>query len=103
MNDGWIVLCILAAIVLLDVTAIRFGYDSRDGSQTGERSGLFPQQPDVDAGGLRGPGADSHILNQTGPGNARRSNVDYGHELKSVLQLTPGIDETTTLKPQTSH
>jgi peptide/nickel transport system substrate-binding protein len=30
---------------------------------------------------------------------ARSSNVDYGHELKSVIQLTPGIDETTRLKP----
>ena len=30
---------------------------------------------------------------------ARTSNVDYGHELESVMQLTPGIDETTTLKP----
>ena len=25
---------------------------------------------------------------------ARTSNVDYGHELKSVIQLYPGIDET---------
>jgi peptide/nickel transport system substrate-binding protein len=29
---------------------------------------------------------------------ARRSNVDYGHELKSVIQLYPGIDEKTKLK-----
>ena len=26
---------------------------------------------------------------------ARASNVDYGHELKSVIQLYPGIDERT--------
>ena len=26
---------------------------------------------------------------------ARTSNVDYGHELKSNMQLSPGIDETT--------
>jgi peptide/nickel transport system substrate-binding protein len=26
---------------------------------------------------------------------ARTSNVDYGHELKSIIQLSPGIDETT--------
>jgi peptide/nickel transport system substrate-binding protein len=28
---------------------------------------------------------------------ARSANVDYGHELVSVVQLYPGIDETTTL------
>jgi peptide/nickel transport system substrate-binding protein len=28
---------------------------------------------------------------------AKSSNVDYGHELTSVVQLYPGIDETTTL------
>jgi peptide/nickel transport system substrate-binding protein len=28
---------------------------------------------------------------------ARASNVDYGHELKSVIQLYPGIDERTRL------
>jgi peptide/nickel transport system substrate-binding protein len=28
---------------------------------------------------------------------ARNPNVDYGHELKSVLALYPGIDETTTI------
>ena len=28
---------------------------------------------------------------------ARTANVDYGHELKSVIQLYPGIDETTRL------
>ncbi|HEU5434318.1 MAG TPA: ABC transporter substrate-binding protein [Thermomicrobiales bacterium] len=28
---------------------------------------------------------------------ARSKNVDYGHELKSVVQLYPGIDETTTI------
>src|SRR5262249_13821795 len=28
---------------------------------------------------------------------ARASTVDYGHELKSVIQLYPGIDETTRL------
>jgi peptide/nickel transport system substrate-binding protein len=26
---------------------------------------------------------------------ARTANVDYGHELKSIMQLSPGIDETT--------
>ena len=26
---------------------------------------------------------------------ARSASVDYGHELKSVIQLYPGIDETT--------
>jgi peptide/nickel transport system substrate-binding protein len=29
---------------------------------------------------------------------AHTSNVDFGHELKSVIQLYPGIDETTRLK-----
>jgi peptide/nickel transport system substrate-binding protein len=29
---------------------------------------------------------------------ARSTNVDYGHELKSVIQLYPGIDEKTSLK-----
>jgi peptide/nickel transport system substrate-binding protein len=28
---------------------------------------------------------------------ARSANVDYGHELKSVIQLYPGIDERTRL------
>jgi hypothetical protein len=28
---------------------------------------------------------------------ARTTNVDYGHELKSVIQTYPGIDETTRL------
>jgi peptide/nickel transport system substrate-binding protein len=28
---------------------------------------------------------------------ARAANVDYGHELASVIQLYPGIDETTRL------
>jgi len=28
---------------------------------------------------------------------ARTSAVDYGHELVSVVQLYPGIDETTTI------
>ena len=27
----------------------------------------------------------------------RRDSVDYGHELKAVVQLYPGIDETTTI------
>jgi peptide/nickel transport system substrate-binding protein len=29
---------------------------------------------------------------------ARSSNVDYGHELKSVIQLYPGIDELTNIR-----
>lgn len=29
---------------------------------------------------------------------ARSTNVDYGHDLKSVIQLYPGIDERTTLR-----
>jgi peptide/nickel transport system substrate-binding protein len=29
---------------------------------------------------------------------ARSNKVDYGHELKSVVQLYPGIDETTTIE-----
>jgi hypothetical protein len=29
---------------------------------------------------------------------ARTANVDYGHELKSMIQLYPGIDEQTTLR-----
>ena len=29
---------------------------------------------------------------------ARSTNVDYGHELKSVIQLYPGIDERTTAR-----
>jgi hypothetical protein len=28
---------------------------------------------------------------------ARSARVDYGHELKSVIQLYPGIDERTRL------
>jgi peptide/nickel transport system substrate-binding protein len=34
------------------------------------------------------------VNNQT---YARRNNVDYGHELVSVVQLYPGFDETTTI------
>src|SRR5262249_44909581 len=30
---------------------------------------------------------------------ARTSRVDYGHELKSVIQLYPGIDERTSIRP----
>jgi peptide/nickel transport system substrate-binding protein len=30
---------------------------------------------------------------------ARAANVDYGHELKSVIQLYPGVDERTRLIP----
>jgi hypothetical protein len=29
---------------------------------------------------------------------ARTANVDYGHDLKSVIQLYPGIDERTSLR-----
>jgi hypothetical protein len=29
---------------------------------------------------------------------ARSTGVDYGHELKAVMQLYPGIDEQTTLR-----
>jgi peptide/nickel transport system substrate-binding protein len=29
---------------------------------------------------------------------ARSTNVDYGHDLASVIQLYPGIDERTTLR-----
>jgi ABC-type transport system substrate-binding protein len=35
-----------------------------------------------------------HYQNQV---YARSQNVDYGHELVSVLALYPGIDETTTV------
>lgn len=35
-----------------------------------------------------------HFINQV---YARSEKVDYGHELKSVLALYPGIDETTTI------
>ena len=28
---------------------------------------------------------------------AKSSKVDFGHELKSVVQLYPGIDETTSI------
>jgi hypothetical protein len=31
MNDLLVIACILGALVILDVTAILFGYDSRDG------------------------------------------------------------------------
>jgi peptide/nickel transport system substrate-binding protein len=29
---------------------------------------------------------------------ARTTNVDYGHDLSSVIQLYPGIDERTTIR-----
>ena len=30
MSDLWIAVCLIAALVVLDITAILFGYDSRD-------------------------------------------------------------------------
>jgi peptide/nickel transport system substrate-binding protein len=30
---------------------------------------------------------------------ARRTSVEYGHPLQSVIQLYPGIDETTRIAP----
>ena len=50
--------------------------------------------------------AQSHVLEDvvaypiqyTNQVHGRATNVDYGHDLKSVIQLYPGIDERTSLR-----